>query len=112
MYQIHPIVGKGRESGRSRAEENIITRLRLGHTRLNSTMHLIKKEPTGLCKVCGVRETVEHAIMYCREYIVDRNELKNEIEKMGEQFSTKYLLNSGRNIKTLLLQFTNLNKRV
>ncbi len=34
------------------------TRLRLGHTRLNNTMHLINKHPTGLCEVCDVNETV------------------------------------------------------
>ncbi len=63
LYQIQSTVGKGRVSGWSRAEENMITRLRLGHTRLNNTMHLINKHPTGLCEVCDVNETVEHVIL-------------------------------------------------
>ncbi len=91
----------------------MITRLRLGHTRLNNTMHLINKHPTRLCEVCDVNETVEH-VMYCRKYMAERNELKDELENKGEQFTIKNLLNPERNTKSLLqyLGRTGLNKRV
>lgn len=46
----------------------IISRLRLGHSGLNSTMHIIGKHPTELCDWCGIRETVEHVLIKCNRY--------------------------------------------
>ncbi len=53
--------------------------------------------------------------MYCRKCNAERNELKEELENKGEQFTIKNLLNPERNTKSLLLQYlgrTGLNKRV
>ncbi len=38
---------------RSIKEENILTRLRVGHTMLNKTLKIINKHPAGLCEHCG-----------------------------------------------------------
>ncbi len=46
MYEIQPKVGKSRYSGGNRREENILSRLRIGHTGLNKTMQLMSKHPT------------------------------------------------------------------
>ncbi len=44
--------GEKRSTGRSRKEETIITRSRLGHTGLNSTLFQTGKHPTGTCDFC------------------------------------------------------------
>ncbi len=46
MYEIQPKVGKSRYSGGYRREENILSRLRIGHTGLNKTMQLMSMHPT------------------------------------------------------------------
>ncbi len=54
-------------------------------------------------------------MLYCRKYNAERNELKDELENKGEQFTIKNLLNPDRNTKSLLLQYlgrSGLNKRV
>jgi ribonuclease HI len=115
MYQIQSTVGKGRISGRRRYEENMITRLRLGHTRLNSTLHLISKHPTGLCEVCEVSETIEHVLMKCRRYNVERKELKEKLNNIGVKFTILNVLKSDRSIINLMIEYlgnTGLNKRI
>ena len=46
--------------------EVVYTRLRLGHTGLNSTVKLIGKG-NGLCAECNVKEDVEHLIFNCKK---------------------------------------------
>ncbi len=62
LYEIQREVGVGRITKRSIKEENILTRLRVGHTMLNKTLKIINKHPAGLCEHCGVEESVEHVI--------------------------------------------------
>ena len=63
LYNIQKSVNvKIRYSGQ-RKDEQILIRLRLGHSALNKTMNLIGKHPTGLCEGCQVEETVEHVLM-------------------------------------------------
>ena len=50
LYKIQEN-GGGRDVLRlRRGEESVITKLRLGHTRLNSTLKLVGKHTTGRCK--------------------------------------------------------------
>lgn len=71
----------------------IISRLRLGHSGLNSTMHVIGKHPTGLCDWCGIRETVEHVLIKCNRYSEERAKLIEEFKKKGvQQLTLKKLL--------------------
>jgi len=46
-----------------------MTRLRLGHSAINNTLHLIGTHPTGLCDHCQ-EESGEHAVVYCVRYRV------------------------------------------
>lgn len=46
-------------SGLNRKEERAMTRIRNGHTVLNSSLYIIQKHNDGKCEVCGVEETVE-----------------------------------------------------
>ncbi len=60
----------------SREDQVILTRLRMGHTKLNSTLHIIGKHSTGLCEICQVKETVDHVLLHCPRYEQERNELQ------------------------------------
>ncbi len=41
----------------------MISRLRMGHTGLNSTLALMGKHENGMCDECDVSETVEHVLL-------------------------------------------------
>ncbi len=63
-------------------EENILTRLRVGHTMLNKTLKIINKHPTGLCEHCGVEESVERVILcLSKVYQLTRNNEKMNLER-------------------------------
>ena len=70
LYRIQGKVGKDIHTTRSRQEENVLTRMRLGHTKLNSTMYLMKKHVDGNCEYCQshIPETVEHVKIHCQKY--------------------------------------------
>ena len=48
------------ESTGSHQEEGMVTRMRIGHTGLNSTLALVNKHTDGLCECKSSQETVEH----------------------------------------------------
>ncbi len=91
----------------SREDQVILTRLRMGHAKLNSTLHIIGKHSTGLCEICQVKETVDHVLLLCPRYEQERNELQRELQNLGcTEFSICNILNtkqgSGKIIKTIL----------
>lgn len=45
------------------------SRIRLGHTGLNSTLFIMKKVESDKCETCGCRENVEHVIFGCGKFI-------------------------------------------
>ena len=75
LHNIHKQVGLGRRRGRSRREEAVITRLRIGHTGLNNTLHKIGKHPDGRCDQCGQVESVQHVLLDCTGYEEERRTL-------------------------------------
>lgn len=111
-------MGKETHITRSRQEEIVLTRMRLGHTKLNSTMFLIKKHVDGNCEYCqsNIPETVEHVIMYCQKYNEARQRLVNELKAKKMSLETKTLLDrSSRENFDLLFSFlksTGLLKRI
>lgn len=52
-------------------DQRVITRLRIGHTRLTHT-HRLKKETPLICSFCGVELTVHHILIDCYGYSVER----------------------------------------
>lgn len=60
LSKIQSHVGDGRKVGLKGREENIITRLRIGHTGLNHTLHKIGKHPTGNCTNCNQKQLNMH----------------------------------------------------
>ncbi|XP_050975638.1 uridine 5'-monophosphate synthase isoform X1 [Labeo rohita] len=81
LYNIQKSVDAGRIGSRNRREENIITRLRIGHTGLNSTLYRIGKHPTGECRHCNQQETVEHVLLQCTKYSNERYRLFQSMKK-------------------------------
>ena len=51
-------------TARPRANEVTITRLRLGHCRLNATLCHFDPHNDGLCKTCRAPKTVRHFLIY------------------------------------------------
>ncbi len=50
-------------------EQVIINRLRIGHCKLNKSLHVMGKHPTGLCDKCQEEETIKHIFISCKKYI-------------------------------------------
>ncbi|KAF0035750.1 hypothetical protein F2P81_011062 [Scophthalmus maximus] len=51
-------------------------------TKLNETLRLIDKHPSGLCDNCNTEESVEHVVLHCHKYTQEREALKKGIKEM------------------------------
>jgi len=99
LFKIQQKVGEEKTLGNSRREQEMFSRIRLGHTRLNSSLHTIGKHPTGNCEICNQSETVEHALFECTKYSNQRLALRNGLEKVGikqMEISNIFSNNSGK----------------
>ena len=72
-------------SYKQRAIETAITRLRIGHTELNESMHRFGHNENPNCNNCNTPETVEHYLMACRKYNQHRRKLFMALNKEGIQ---------------------------
>ncbi len=61
----------------------VMTRLRVDHTGLNSTLFLMGKRNNENCYNCGVKENAEHVILDCILYEVERRVLQNRVQEVG-----------------------------
>ncbi len=114
-YRIQEKVGCRRVCKGNNKTEGIITRLRMGHTGLNKTLHPIRKHPTGVCDYCQEEESVEHILCHCQMYIAERKILKKIIRKQRSlEISIKDVLNLNGHNKSLLnyLRRTGLINRI
>ncbi len=96
FYNIQSKVGVGREMCKNWREETVITRLRIGHTGLNKTLHLIGKHTNGLCTQCNQPESVKHIIIECHTYENKRIILKEVFEKYKLKFTLGNILGKGK----------------
>ena len=72
LYQIQPTLGEWRPAFRkSLREQVIISRLRIGHTRLTHSF-ILKQEPQPQCLTCQTTCTVRHILMEYRAFAVIR----------------------------------------
>ena len=62
LYKLQSVVGEVGCYGDNRAEQVVMSRIRIGHSKLNNTLNIIGTHPTGQCS-CGEMETVEHVIV-------------------------------------------------
>jgi len=92
LYSIQRKVGVMRGTGRSRKEENIISRLRFGHTGLNSTLFIMGRHPSRNCEFCFEEETVEHVLLLCPKYSEERKKLEYRLLKNKLQLKISDML--------------------
>ncbi len=64
----------------------MISRLRMGHTGLNSTLALVENHGRGMCDECDVSETVKHVLFECSKYDDQRNSLFSNISNRPVSF--------------------------
>lgn len=100
LYRIQRKAGMMRSTGRTRREETIISRLRFGQTRLNST---IQEDVSFAIK----KKTLEHIILYCPEYDAERRELILNLKEIKMNYDFRDLLqrSSGERCYPFLFQY-------
>ncbi|XP_023192676.1 uncharacterized protein LOC111609311 [Xiphophorus maculatus] len=91
-YSIQRKVGEFRKCSRNKKEEDIISRLRFGHTGLNSTLKIINKHDTGFCSYCGKLETIQHCFLECSKYVREREELIRNLNRNKNKLDIRSLL--------------------
>ena len=74
LHAIKPTIGGQSATYRSRKEQVILDRLRIGHTRLTHSF-LLKGEPPPECTTCECQLTIQHILVDCIEYDFIRPEL-------------------------------------
>ena len=74
LHAIKPTIGGQSFTYRSRKEQVILDRLRIGHTRLTHSF-LLKGEPPPECTTCECQLTIQHILVDCIEYDFIRPEL-------------------------------------
>ena len=68
-------------------ESGIITRLRSEHIGLNSYLYeKVKVADSPLCEYCEVVESVQHFLIDCRRYDIQRNKLRNRLRALNAHF--------------------------
>ena len=68
-----------------------MTRLRIGHSSLNDTLHRIGKHDTGNCDKCGLFEDVKHVLLECDGYQRERQKLIEAAVKAKLAFNMSIL---------------------
>ena len=72
LFQIQSTLGEWRPAFRAlRREQVVISRLRIGHTRLTYAF-ILKQEPHPQCLTCQTICTVKHILIECRAFAVIR----------------------------------------
>ena len=77
---------------KSRRMESIVARLRIGHVGVRSHLKRFNMSETGECDRCDEEETVEHFLMICPTYGLQREHLMRRFRNIGVQFTIKNVL--------------------
>ena len=67
LHEVKPVLGKNTIYRSLRREEVVLTRLRIGHTRLTHS-YLLKREDQPFCISCNEPFTVKHFLIDCIEF--------------------------------------------
>ena len=76
LFQIQPTLGEWRPASRKSRSEQVISRLRIGHTRLTHSF-ILKQEPKPQCLTCQTICTFKHILIECRAFAVIRKRFFN-----------------------------------
>ena len=69
---------------RTRILDVALTRLRLGHTRLNAHLHRLRLAPNPYCQWClDIPETVEHFMLHCPRFYTPRVLLRTHLHALN-----------------------------
>ena len=77
LFQIQPTLGEWRPASRKSRREQVISRLRIGHTRFTHSF-ILKQEPQPQCFTCQTTCTVKHILIECRTLAVIRKRFFKE----------------------------------
>ena len=77
LRDIQPNIGQGKETIPKQKLDTILTRIRIGHTRLTHE-YLLKAEIAPHCGTCGQQLTIKHILMDCKKYKNTRRKYFNE----------------------------------
>ena len=94
-YQYNPVTKF------SRGDQVILTRIRIGHSRITH-QHLISKENPPICEKCNSPLSIDHIILNCKKYNVER-------EKYNCNKPLDELLNTITNCSNLLKLLQDIN---
>ena len=73
--------------------ETAVTRLKIGHSELNESLNRFGQADSPLCSICNTPESVEHYLLVCRRYVLQRRKLIRALNQNGIQ---------NINVKTIL----------
>ena len=76
LQRIKPTLGKPIENLSCRKDQVVITRCRIGHTRITHS-HLLKRERRPICNTCNRPLTVKHLLSECPLFETSRQNLLN-----------------------------------
>ena len=87
LYLLKPTLGPPKKFQHlTRAEEIVITRLRIGHTKATKS-HIWSRGPTTTCQYCGQTLTLEHMLLECTVLKHSRDEYYTA-DSLGTLFET------------------------
>ena len=101
LYLLKPTLGPPNKFKHlTRAEEVVITRLRIGHTKATKS-HILSRGPPTACQHCGQTLTIEHMLLECTVLQQIRNEyytadsLRTLFETIPETCIVEFLREAG-----------------
>jgi len=77
LHSIKPLLGYSNLSSLSRQDAVVLRRLRIGHTRLTHSYHLLNRQDQPQCSNCDCALTVAHVLLECNHYNVVRQRCFN-----------------------------------
>ena len=90
LFQIKPILGEWRPAFRkSRKEQVILSRLRIGHTSLTHSFILKQRQPPQ-CLTCQTPYTIKHVLVECGALAITRERLF-KTDNMRDMFENVHM---------------------
>ena len=101
LYLVKSILGPPKKLQRlTRAEEVVITRLRIGHTKATKS-HILSRGPPTVCHHCGQTLTIDHMLLECavlqecRDEYYTVNSLNTLFQTIPETCMVEFLREAG-----------------
>ena len=106
LHQIKPQLGNWTSSNRrSRRDEKVLARLRIGHTYLTHSF-IFARQHRPVCVHCQTGLSVEHILLHCNQYNVSRKPLQDYCRSHGLDFTLPVVLgDDSSDLLTLLFTF-------